>query len=83
MVENDKTTKGTIVRTIVLFVAVINHFLTLSGHSVLPFDEDSVNEIVSTVFMAVASIWTWWKNNSFTPAAKEADKYMKSLKETK
>lgn len=83
MVENDKTTKGTIVRTIVLFVAVINHFLTLSGHSVLPFDEDSVNEIVSTVFMAVASIWTWWKNNSFTTAAKEADKYMKSLKETK
>lgn len=83
MVENDKTTKGTIVRTIVLFVAVINHFLTLSGHSVLPFDEYSVNEIVSTVFMAVVSIWTWWKNNSFTPAAKEADKYMKSLKETK
>ena len=83
MVENDKTTKGTIVRTIVLFVAVINHFLTLSGHSVLPFDEDSVNEIVSTVFRAVVSIWTWWKNNSFTPAAKEADKYMKSLKETK
>ena len=83
MVENDKTTKGTIVRTIVLFVAVINHFLTLSGHSVLPFDEDSVNEIVSTVFVAVVSIWTWWKNNSFTPAAKEADKYMKSLKETK
>lgn len=83
MVENEKTTKGTIVRTIVLFVAVINHFLTLFGHSVLPFDEDSVNEIVSTVFMAVVSIWTWWKNNSFTPAAKEADKYMKSLKETK
>lgn len=83
MVENEKTTKGTIVRTIVLFVAVINHFLTLSGHSVLPFDEDSVNEIVSTVFMAVVSIWTWWKNNSFTPAAKKADKYMKSLKETK
>lgn len=83
MVENDKTTKGTIVRTIVLFVAVINHFLTLSGHSVLPFDEDSVNEIVSTVFIAVVSIWTWWKNNSFTPAAKKADKYMKSLKETK
>ena len=83
MVENEKTTKGTIVRTSVLFVAVINHFLTLSGHSVLPFDEDSVNEIVSTVFMAVVSIWTWWKNNSFTPAAKKADKYMKSLKETK
>lgn len=83
MVENDKTTKGTIVRTIVLFVAVINHFLTLSGRSVLPFDEDSVNEIVSTIFMAVVSIWAWWKNNSFTPAAKKADKYMKSLKEAK
>lgn len=83
MVENEKTTKGTIVRTIVLVVAIVNHFLTISGHSVLPFDEDSVNEIVSTVFMAVVSIWTWWKNNSFTPAAKKADKYMKSLKETK
>ena len=80
MNETEKTTKGTIIRTIVLAVALVNMFLTISGHSVLPFDEDDINEIVSTVFMVVVSIWTWWKNNSFTPEAKKADKYMDSLK---
>ena len=38
MRENNIST-GTIIRTVVLIVALINQVLTMTGHSVLPFDE--------------------------------------------
>ena len=63
-------TSGTIVRTILLAVSVINFILTATGHSPLPFDNEDINVFVSTVFQVVMSIITWWKDNDFTVAAR-------------
>lgn len=72
--------KATIVRTLLLSFALVNQMLVICGHSPLPFTEEAVREGVSMAITAGASLWTWWKNNSFTKAAIEADKVMEKMK---
>lgn len=72
-----KIEKGTIVRTAVLAFALINQILAAGGKSPLPFTEDEAGQAVSVVLTAAASLWAWWKNNSFTQAAIAADEQMK------
>jgi len=76
-----KIEPATIARTVILVLALVNQFLTMQGKNPLPFAEDNVYELVTTIITIAASIWAWWKNNSFTQAAMEADGYMKGLKE--
>lgn len=71
---------GTIARTIVLALALINQLLTATGHAVLPITDEQVNTLVSTIWTVAASLWAYWKNNSLTAAAQEADVIMKNLK---
>ena len=72
--------KETIIRTIVLFVTLVNQVLTVCGKNPLPFSETELYEILSLMATAGVSLWTWWKNNSFTAAAVEADRYLADLK---
>lgn len=66
--------KGAVIRTVVLIVALVNQLLVSAGYSPLPFDDAGVELFVSTVFTAVISLITWWKNNSLTRKARQADK---------
>lgn len=75
-----KISADTIIRTIVLVIALVNQVLTSMGKNPLPFSEDTIYELVTLLVTICASAWAWWKNNSFTPAAIQADKYMKNLK---
>lgn len=68
-----KVEKMTIVRTAVLGFALLNQILTISGYNPLPFTDDDFGQAVSMILTAGASLWTWWKNNSFTQAAIAAD----------
>lgn len=74
-----KVSKNTWIRTVVLLVALINQVLTVSGKNPLPWSETEIYEGISLMFTAVASIVSWWKNNSFTKNAIKADEYKKSL----
>lgn len=69
--------KGTIIRTAVLAFALANQTLSISGFHPLPFTEDEFGQAASMLLTACASIWAWWKNNSFTQAAIQADKQLK------
>ena len=71
-----KIEKGTIVRTVVLAVALVSQGLTISGRNPLPFTNEEVGQGVSMVLTVGASLWAWWKNNSFTQAAIAADEWM-------
>ena len=46
----------------------------------LPFGETEAYEFISMIAMGAASIWAWWKNNSFTKEAIRADNLLKDLK---
>lgn len=73
-------TSGTVARTIILALALINQLLSASGHAVLPIDDAQIETIVSTAWTVIASLVAWWKNNSFTQAALEGDAKMRELK---
>lgn len=72
--------KDTIARTIILAVALINQILVVLGINPLPFAEEELYNIISTIATAAAALWTWWKNNSFSTKAIQADKYLNELK---
>jgi len=76
-----KISNGTVIRTTVLLLAIVNNALAIAGKSPLPIESETVTEVISFIFTTVTAFVTWWKNNSFTDAAIQADDYMKRLKE--
>lgn len=72
--------KGTIIRTVILVYALLNQILTITGHSILPIGEDQITELISASFTFVTALIAWWKNNSFTAEAIEADEYLEDLR---
>ena len=75
-----KIPADTIIRTVVLTIALINQILTARGKNPLPFAENEIYELLTYLFTIGASVWAWWKNNSFTQAALKADNFMNALK---
>ena len=72
--------KDTIVRTIVLALALINQIFALVGIPQLNIDDDTIYQAVTLIDTIVSSVWAWWKNNSFARAARAADETMIALK---
>ena len=70
----------TIIRTVLLVLALANQVLTATGHSVIPVDDDTVAQIITAGFTIITAVMAWWKNNSVTKAAQEADNYLAALK---
>ncbi len=75
-----KVSADTIIRTIILLVALCNQALTALGKNPLPFAEEDLYEVLSLVATTAAAVWAFWKNNSFTKSAVAADEYMSELK---
>lgn len=68
-----KIKTSTIVRTAILVLALINQVLSICGKAVLPITDDQLEKIITLTITVAASIWSWWKNNSFTKPAIEGD----------
>lgn len=68
---------GTIARTVCLILALVNQVLVMFDMVPIDLAEDTVYEGVSIVFTVVTALVAWWKNNSFTTKAIEADKVLK------
>jgi len=75
-----KVSKETIIRTAILVLAIINNGLALFGKSPLPIDNEMLVNVISFLFTTGSALWAWWKNNSFTHNAIEADNYLVHLK---
>lgn len=73
MIKDLKVTRGTAVRTILTVLAVVNFILKARGINVIDVDEDSITAVVDNLASAGVILWGFWKNNSFTSAAKNAD----------
>lgn len=81
LIDLKQISTSTIVRTVVLIFALINQVLSATGHSVLPIEDAQIEQFITLGLTIVASLISWWKNNSITTAAVAADKQMKQLKE--
>lgn len=75
-----KISKGTIIRTALLLLAIINNVLALFGKAPLPITNEQLELIISTIFTVVMAVINWWKNNSFTKPAIQGDVLMRRLR---
>lgn len=73
-------TSGTIARTAILVLALVNQILTATGHSIINISDESINTLISTGFTIISAVLAWWKNNSFTQSALKADEVMREEK---
>ena len=76
-----RVSAGTIARTIILGLALINQLLTATGHNIIDISDDTINTLISTGFTVITAVVAWWKNNSFTSAAIKADELKHMLKD--
>ena len=77
---NNKISAGTIARTAVLALALINQLLSALGKPVLPIEPAQLEQLISTGFTTVSALVNWWFNNSFTREAIQADAEFERLK---
>ena len=73
----------TIARTIVLVLALVNQVLATVGKQTISLAESDIYQIVSLIWTISASLIAWWKNNSFTEIAREADSWKRQQLEQK
>ena len=71
---------GTVARTAALLLALTNQVLSALGKPMLPIESETVEQLVTAGITSIAALIAWWKNNSFTAAALEADKTFDRLK---
>ena len=76
----NKISAGTIARTIILLLALINQCLSMAGVSPLPIEDEQVETIITTAWTVIAALIAWWKNNSFTQAALAGDALKNEIK---
>ncbi|GLF85302.1 holin [Bacillus safensis] len=76
--------KGTVLRTVLLFMALINQALILFGKPILPISEDQVTSVAETLYLAGSMIFTiattlaaWFKNNYVTDKGKQQKEVLK------
>lgn len=75
-----EVTSGTIARTVILVLALINQVLVMFGKSPLNIADDDIATVVSLLFTIASTAVAWWKNNSFSQNAIKADEYLGKLK---
>lgn len=80
MEKINKIDKGTIIRTAILVLALVNQVLVAFGKSAIPVEDANVDLLISTVWTIAAAIWSWWKNNNITKEAIAAQVYLDALK---
>ena len=80
MANRKSITAGTIARTICLALALINQVMVMTGHSVIPIEDQAVETLITEVFTVAAAVAAWWKNNSFTQEAIECDELLHEAK---
>ena len=77
---NNNISIGTIARTACLALALTNQILSATGNPVLPIEDSQLESLITTGLTVAASLAAWWKNNSFTTAARIGDQHMKAAK---
>ena len=74
-IDTKQITTGTIVRTLCLILALANQVMTVCGKTPLPITDAQVADAVALIATVGASLWAWWKNNSFTEHAIAGDRF--------
>lgn len=75
-----KSINNKYVRLIALIVVTVNASLQMMDLNALPFSSSQLVYGVSIVGIIIVGAWNFWKNNSFSDMAKQADRYLEGMK---
>ncbi|KJJ42957.1 holin [Bacillus subtilis] len=82
--------KGTVIRTVLLLIALINQTMLMLGKSPLDIQEEQVNQLADALYSAGSVIFTigttlaaWFKNNYVTEKGKKQRDLLKENNLTK
>ncbi|MGF7533538.1 phage holin [Bacillus mexicanus] len=82
--------KGTVIRTVLLLIALINQTMLMFGKSPLDIQEEQVNQLADALYSAGSVIFTigttlaaWFKNNYITKKGKKQHHLLKENNLTK
>ena len=73
-------TTENIVGILILLVALINAILQMFGIKTIPINNDEINNIVSTVFLIITTLYNTWKNRNFTKASQISQQITNCIK---
>lgn len=54
-----------LVRTAVLFLALLNQLLMVFGYSILPISEEELSELLTALLTTVSAVWAWKEDNNW------------------
>lgn len=74
--------KGTIVRTIMVVLVIVNVVLKQFGVDAINVSESEILSLIEALIEVATIVVAFWKNNSFTQNAIKADEFLKTLKES-
>ena len=60
-------------RTVILLLALAGQLCVILGKRNGLLGSDQWQEYAIYALTVISSVWSWWKNNSFTSAAQKAD----------
>ena len=81
---NAKPSAGTVARLICLVLSTVNQIVLMkTGKSFLPVESEQLEDALSTILFVAAAGWSYWKNNSWTKEAINADEVMQLNKKNK
>ena len=69
--------KQTWARTIVLLLALVNQALVMFEVTDRVVELETWAQYATYALTVISAVWSWWKNNSFTAKAQEADTLLK------
>ncbi|MEC0315610.1 phage holin [Bacillus subtilis] len=85
-----KYDKGTVIRTVLLLIALINQTMLMFGKTPLDITEDQVNQLTDALYTAGSLIFTigttavaWFKNNYVTTRGHQQKTVLKQNNLTK
>lgn len=62
----DFVDKGTVIRTAILILALVNQMLVMFGKSPIPIESELIEQLISVLFTVTTSLVAWYKNNYVT-----------------
>jgi len=77
MIKMKNFDKGTLIRTIVLFIALVNQFLVSFGLYEIPGTAEEQTAFISAIFTFVTAVIAWFKNNYVTSRGKKQKEVLK------
>lgn len=76
-----KVSKATIIRTIMTALVIINMILEKFSIDIINTHNNTVFATLELIIQVGIIICAWWYNNSFSMAAKKADRFYMAVKE--